>query len=44
MLMLRAGGYTVGALLFVMLGIGSLESELAQVNPEWLPYVGIGVG
>ena len=43
-LMLRAGGYMVGALLFVMLGLGSLESGLAQVNPEWLPYVGIGVG
>lgn len=43
-LMLRAGGYIVGALLFVMLGIGSLGSGLAQVNPEWLPYVGIGVG
>jgi len=43
-LMLRAGAYTVGALLFVMLGIGSLQSGLAQVNPEWLPYVGIGVG
>lgn len=43
-LMLRAGGYSVGGLLFVMLGIGSLESGLAQVNPDWLPYVGIGVG
>lgn len=43
-LMLRAGAYTVGALLFVMLGIGSLESGLAQVRPDWLPYVGLGVG
>lgn len=43
-LILRAGGYMIGALLFVMLGLGSLESSLAQVSPEWLPYVGIGVG
>lgn len=43
-LVLRAAGYTVAALLFVMLGIGSLQSRLAQVNPSWLPYVGIGVG
>lgn len=43
-LMLRAGGYMVGALVFIMLSIGSLESGLAQVEPAWLPYVGMGVG
>jgi|GEM_PF-5119452 len=34
----RSGFYLFGALAFVALGIGSIQSGLADVNPTWLPY------
>jgi len=39
----RAAGFVALALLFVILSVGTQVSGLATVNPEWLPWVGLGV-
>lgn len=41
---LRAVGFLALVVLFVVLGVGSLTSGLASVNPQWLPWLGLGVG
>lgn len=37
----RAIGLTLIALVFLLLGLGTLTSGLAQVNPTWLPWLGL---
>lgn len=39
----RALGLLVMALVFLFLGVGTLTSGLAQVNPTWLPWLGLVV-
>ncbi|GAB4412353.1 MAG: hypothetical protein Kow00106_06990 [Anaerolineae bacterium] len=39
----RAVGLLVMALVFLFLGVGTLTSGLAQVNPAWLPWLGLAV-
>lgn len=39
----RAAALIALALLFVIMSVGSQVSGLAGVNPEWLPWVGLGV-
>jgi|AMZC01.1.fsa_nt_AMZC01002419.1_12 hypothetical protein len=39
----RSVGFLVMALVFVFLGVGTLTSGLAQVNPTWLPWLGLAV-
>lgn len=41
--LIRVVGFSVTSVLFVVLGIGTQTRGLADVNPEWLPMVGIGV-
>ncbi len=41
--LLRAVGLAVLAVVFVLLGIGTLNSGLADVNPSWLPALGLAV-
>lgn len=42
-MMVRTIGFSLLALLFFALGLGSQTSGLAQVNPDWLPWLGVGV-
>ena len=39
----RAAALIALALLFVIMSVGSQVSGLAGVNPDWLPWVGLGV-
>ncbi len=41
--LMRSVGFLVMALVFVFLGVGTLTSGLAQVNPTWLPWLGLAV-
>ncbi len=40
---LRAVGFGVLVLLYLVLGVGSQISGLASVNPDWLPWLGLAV-
>jgi hypothetical protein len=40
---MRAAGYVVLALLFLLLGIGTQTRGLAAVEPFWLPWLGLAV-
>lgn len=40
---MRVVFFVVVSVLFVLLGVGSLRSGLAPVNPDWLPYVSFGI-
>lgn len=39
----RSVGLMGMALVFLLLGVGTLASGLAAVNPAWLPWLGLGV-
>lgn len=41
--LLRAVFFAAAVLLFIFLGIGSLQSGLAPVSPDWLPWVAFGI-
>ncbi|MEW6579521.1 MAG: hypothetical protein AB1435_10035 [Chloroflexota bacterium] len=41
--LLRAVGLVVLAVVFALLGAGTLNSGLAEVNPAWLPALGLAV-
>jgi hypothetical protein len=43
-MILRTGFFLVGALIFYLLGIGSLQSGLADVSPAFLPWIAFGLG
>jgi hypothetical protein len=40
---IRAGGYFALTVAFAALSVGALMTKYAPVQPEWLPWVGVGV-
>ncbi len=42
--MVRLGGILLATILFFVLSIGSLTRGLASVEPDWLPFLGMGMG